>query len=105
MMKITNWKVLLNWVDITNRPIYDYIWVSREGSRVLHPSIAEQRTNGNRIDIIDDWDRYYYEIRHNYELEWIESNRRVAERKLQHLVDEEDYYNGNEKVDEFYFDN
>ena len=63
------------------------------------------RTNGNRIDIIDDWDRYYYEIRHNYELEWIESNRRVAERKLQHLVDEEDYYNGNEKVDEFYFDN
>ena len=104
MLKITWWKVLLDWVNITERPIYNYIWISRNGSKVLRPSCWEYRDNWNRIDTIDDWDRLYYEVRHNFELDNMFSNRREAERHLQALIDIDDYYNWNEKQDEFYFD-
>ena len=97
MMKITNWKVIYNWVDITNRPIRDYIWMSRNWSFKLEPTYAERRTNWNRIDTVDDWDRYLYEVRHNYELDNIFSSRKKAEEYLQNLVDADDYYNWNEK--------
>lgn len=104
MMKITWGKVLYDWVDITNRPIYNYIGMSRKGSFRLQPTYAERRANGNRIDTVDDWDRLLYEVRHNFELDNMFSNRREAERHLQALIDIDDYYNWNEKVDEFYFD-
>lgn len=102
MMKITNWKVIYDWVDITNRPIRDYIWMSRNWSFKLEPTYAERRRNGNRIDTIDDGDRYLYEVRHNYELDNIFSDKKKAEAYLQTLIDADDYYNWNEKVDEFY---
>ena len=95
---------MYDWVDITNRPIYNYIGMSRKGSFRLQPTYAERRANGNRIDTVDDWDRLLYEVRHNFELDNMFSNRREAERHLQALIDIDDYYNWNEKVDEFYFD-
>ena len=104
MMKITWWKVLYDWVDITNRPIYNYIWVSRKGSFRLQPTYAERRENGNRIDTIDDWDRLLYEVWHDFELDSIHWDRKQAEKYLEELILADDYYNWNEKQDEFYFD-
>lgn len=97
MMKITNGKVIYNGVDITNRPIRDYIWMSRQWSFALKPTYAERRINWNRIDTINDWDRLLYEVRHNYELDNIFGSRRKAEAYLQTLIDADDYYNWNEK--------
>lgn len=103
-MKITNWKVIYDWVDITDRPIYNYIGMSRKGSFRLHPTYAERRANGNRIDTIDDGDRLLYEVRHNFELDNIFGSRKQAEQHLLDLITADDYYNWNEKEDEFYFD-
>ncbi len=104
MMKITNWKVIYDWVDITNRPIYNYIGISRKGSFKLEPTYAERRSNWNRIDTVDDWDRLLYEVWHDFELDSIFGDRKDAEEYLQDLILQDDYYNWNEKQDEFYFD-
>lgn len=89
-MKITNWKVLLNGVDITKEPILKY--VTADWKRRLLPSRQEKREN--RIDIVDDW--WSAEVYFHWELDWVYSVRQARER-LQYLIDEEDYYNWNEK--------
>ena len=47
MLKIKSWKVFLDWEDITNRPIFNYIGVSREWSILLKPSPFENRSEWN----------------------------------------------------------
>ena len=97
MMKITNWKVIYDWVDITNRPIYNYIGMSRKGSFKLQPTYAERRINWNRIDTIDDGDRLLYEVWHDFELDSIHWDRKQAEKYLEELILADEYYNWNEK--------
>lgn len=97
MMKITNWKVLLDGVDVTDRPIYNYIGMSRKWSFRLKPTYAERRANWNRIDTIDDGDRLLYEVWHDFELDSIHGDRKKAEKHLEELILADDYYNWNEK--------
>lgn len=96
-MKITNWKVIYDGVDITDRPIYNYIGMSRKWSFKLKPTYAERRVNWNRIDTIDDGDRLLYEVWHDFELDSIHWNREKAEKCLEELILADDYYNWNEK--------
>lgn len=96
-MKITNWKVIYDGVDITDRPIYNYIGMSRKWSFKLKPTYAERRANWNRIDTIDDGDRLLYEVWHDFELDSIHWNREKAEKCLEELILADDYYNWNEK--------
>lgn len=98
MMKITNGKVIYDGKDITNEPILH--WVSANGKKWLLPTRYEKRDN--RIDCIDE-NEGLFEVYHNWELDCIVRGKKFAEWYLQQLIDEEDYYNWNEKTDEFEF--
>lgn len=90
MIKINDWKVKYWILDITDEPMLN--WTNADWKVVLVPSLLEKREN--RIDIVDDW--WSAEVYFHWELDWVYSVRKAKER-LQYLIDEEDYYNWNEK--------
>ena len=90
MIKINDWKVKYWVLDITDEPMLN--WTNADWKVVLVPSLLEHREN--RIDIVDDW--WSAEVYFHWELDWVYSVRKAKER-LQYLIDEEDYYNWNEK--------
>ncbi len=96
MIKINSWKVLFNWVDITDQPVLRYATVNWK--RLL-PSEWEKREN--RIDCVDE-NEWLFEVYFNWDLQCFVRWCSEAKKYLQELVDAEDYYNGNEKIDEFY---
>lgn len=90
MMKITNGKVIYDWVDITDRQILHY--VTADGKKFLRPT----REEWNRIDCVDE-NEGLFEVYFHWELDCIVRGKKFAEWYLQQLIDEEDYYNWNEK--------
>lgn len=90
MIKINDWRIKYWILDITDEPVLNR--VSANWWKVLIPSLLERREN--RIDIVDDW--WSAEVYFHGELDWVYSVRE-AEKRLQYLIDEEDYYNWNEK--------
>lgn len=90
LIKINWWKVKYWILDITDEPVLN--WTSANGWKVLLPSLFERRENW--IDIVDDW--WSAEVYFHWELDWVYSVRE-AKKRLQYLIDEEDYYNWNEK--------
>lgn len=82
MLKITNWKVMLDWKDITSQPVWNYIWMSHNGSVLVRPSQVEDRVNGTCIIPEVDDDRVYY--RAVYQGDYIElcKDRKEAEKVL-----------------------
>lgn len=91
-IEIKNWTAMLDSIDITNKPILHY--TSADGKVVLKPSIME--TRDNRIDCIDE-NEGLFEVYHNWELDCIIRGKKFAEWYLQQLLDEDEYYNWNEK--------
>ena len=62
MLIIKNGKVLLDGEDITNKPIYNYIGLSHNGSVLLKPSAFENRSEWTCIVPEVDDDRVYYRV-------------------------------------------
>lgn len=82
MLKIKSWKVFLDWEDITNKPIFNYIGVSREWSILLRPSPFENRSEWTCIVPEVDDDRVYYRVFwKNKEIAYC-SSRKEAEKVL-----------------------
>lgn len=92
MFRINSWKVLLDWVNITHRPILQY--VSANWKDFLLPSAMEQREN--RVDIVDE-ENWLCEVYFHWELECLVRWYTEAKKYLQYLVDQEDYEMWNEK--------
>jgi hypothetical protein len=82
MLKITNWKVLLDGVDITDRPVFNYIWMSRNWSVLFRPSAYEDRSEWTCIIREQDDDRVRYAVFFKDEQVWYCNSRKEAEEIL-----------------------
>lgn len=98
MLMIKNGRIFLNGVDISDKPMLNYL--TADGKYILKPTMAEKRENW--VDVVDE-DNGLCEVYFHGELQCFIRWYAEAKKYLQYLVDEEDYYNGNEKVDEFEF--
>ena len=74
----------------------------RYGWQLLYFTIIKMKNEKREhwIDCVDE-DNALFEVYFHWELRFIVRWYEEAKKELQRLVDEEDYYNGNEKVDEF----
>lgn len=62
MLKIKSGKVLLDGVDITDRPVFNYVWLSHNGSVIVRPSPFEDRSEWTCIITEIDDDRVRYSV-------------------------------------------
>ncbi len=82
MLKIKNWKVILDGRDITNMPMINYIGFSKEWSCLCKPSPLENRAEWTAIVTERDDDRLYYRAVYKWEDIAYCSSREEAERAL-----------------------
>lgn len=92
MIKINDWKVKYWILDITDEPMLN--WTNAEWKVILVPSLLEKREN--RVECVDE-ENWLFEVYFHWELQEQVRWYSEAKRHLQYLVDEEDYYNWNEK--------
>ena len=85
-------KYYINWVDVSDKPIS--LYVSADWKEILEPTEMESREH--RIDCADE-NEWLFDLYFHWELvetvRWLSN----ARKRMQYLIDEEDYYNGNEK--------
>lgn len=104
MIKVENWKVLLDWEDITNKPVWNYIACAWDHYVLLRPSPHEDRSEWNCIVSESDGDRLYYRVYwHHKEVAYC-SHRKDAERVLD-LCEQQQWDAEHCKEDEFYMNN
>jgi hypothetical protein len=82
MLKIKSGKVLLDGVDITDRPVFNYVWLSHNGSVVLRPSPYEDRSEWTFIMREQDDDRVRYIPYFKHEDVWYCNSWEEAEQVL-----------------------
>lgn len=79
MLMIKNGKVLLDGVDITDRPVFNYVGLSHNGSVLLRPSPLENRSEWTFIMREQDDDRIRYIPYWKWEEVWYCNSREEAE--------------------------
>lgn len=91
-IKLENWTVVFEWKDITDKPVLNYM--TADWKEILRPTKMETRENW--IEIADE-NEWLFGVYFHWELDCFIRWEKLARRYLQDLIDEEDYYNGNEK--------
>ena len=79
---IKNGKALLDGVDITDRPVYNYIWMSRNWSVVVLLSPYENRSEWTCIIWEQDDDRIRYAVFYKDEFVELCNSKKEAEEVL-----------------------
>ena len=82
MLKIKSGKVLLDGVDITDRPVFNYVWLSHEWSVILRPSPYEDRSEWTCIIWEQDDDRIRYAVYYKDEFVELCNSKKEAEEIL-----------------------
>jgi hypothetical protein len=82
MLKIKSGKVLLDGVDITDRPVFNYVWLSHNGSVILRPSPYEDRSEWTCIIWEQDDDRIRYAVYYKDEFVELCNSKEEAEEIL-----------------------
>lgn len=82
-IKLENGTVVFEWKDIT-----------ADWKEILRPT--EMETRENWIEIADE-NEWLFGVYFHWELDCFIRWEKLARKYLQDLIDEEDYYNGNEK--------
>lgn len=103
MLKIKSWKVFLDWEDITDKPVFNYVWLSRYWSVLLRPSKYEDRAEWTFIMPEVDDDRVYYLVFWKWKQVAYTHTRKNAEKALE-LAEQMQYEIENCKEDEFALD-